>query len=304
MYDNTCKFLAETFPTDFASWILGEPISLTELEPSELSIEPIRADSLIFLTSANIILHIEFQTRVDENMAFRMLDYWVRLRRKFPGKKIHQTIIYLKPTNSPLASQNIYTSDKTKHEFQIIKIWEQSPQVLQQYQGLIPFVALCQTDNPEEVLRQAVQQIEVIADREIQANLLAATYVISGLALDQEIIHTLLRQEIMKESVTYQEILREGMAEGKAEGKAEGMAEGELLGKLKSVPGFLALGLSVEQIAGALGLDIELVRGVVVEHGEVQVVNRIALNMLRSGMAIDLIAQVTELSPEQIQKLL
>jgi predicted transposase YdaD len=121
--------------------------------------------------------------------------------------------------------------------------------------------------------------------------------------LDQEIIHRLLKQEIMKESVTYQEILREGMAEGKAEGKAEGMAEGELLGKLKSVPGFLALGLSVEQIAGALGLDIELVRGVVVEHGEVQVVNRIALNMLRSGMAINLIAQVTELSPEQIQKL-
>lgn len=50
----------------------------------------------------------------------------------------------------------------------------------------------------------------------------------------------------MKESVTYQEILREG--------KAEGRAEGELLGKLKSVRGFLALGLSVEQIAVALGL--------------------------------------------------
>ena len=39
-----------------------------------------------------------------------------------------------------------------------------------------------------------------------------------------------------------------GKAKGKAEGKAEGRAEGELLGKLKSVPGFLALGLSVKQI--------------------------------------------------------
>ncbi len=103
----------------------------------------------------------------------------------------------------------------------------------------------------------------------------------------------------MKESVTYQEILREGMAKGKAEGKVEG----ELLGKLKSVPGFLALGLSVEQIAGALGLEVELVQGVVVDSSEVQVVNRIALNMLRSGMAIDLIAQFTELSTEQIQNL-
>ncbi|MGA9377800.1 MAG: hypothetical protein WBV73_03270, partial [Phormidium sp.] len=31
-------------------------------------------------------------------------------------------------------------------------------------------------------------------------------------------------------------------------------------GKLESVPGLLAIGLSVEQIAIALGLDIELVR--------------------------------------------
>ena len=111
----------------------------------------------------------------------------------------------------------------------------------------------------------------------------------------------------MKESVTYQAILREGRAEGIArgmtEGMARGMAEGELLGKLKSVPGLLALGLSVEQIAGALGLDVELVRSVAVDRSEIQVVNRIALNMLRAGMAIDLIAQFTELSPEQIQQL-
>lgn len=44
--------------------------------------------------------------------------------------------------------------------------------------------------------------------------------------------------------------------------KAEGKAEGELLGKLKSVPGFLALGLSVEQIAGALGLEVAIVQRV------------------------------------------
>ena len=36
--------------------------------------------------------------------------------------------------------------------------------------------------------------------------------------------------------------------------------EGRLEGKLESVPGFLALGLTVEQIAGALGLDVEMVQ--------------------------------------------
>ena len=76
MFDNVCKFLAETFPADFAQWLLGEPIPLGELSPSELSLEPIRADSLILLQSEGIILHVEFQTRPDPAIPFRLLDYW------------------------------------------------------------------------------------------------------------------------------------------------------------------------------------------------------------------------------------
>ena len=41
---------------------------------------------------------------------------------------------------------------------------------------------------------------------------------------------------------------------------AEAEEKGVLKGKLESVPGFLALGLTVEQIAGALELDVEMVR--------------------------------------------
>ena len=62
MYDNVCKFLAESFSEDFSGWLIGTPIHLTELKPSELSLEPIRVDSLIFLRSEELILHIEFQT--------------------------------------------------------------------------------------------------------------------------------------------------------------------------------------------------------------------------------------------------
>jgi predicted transposase YdaD len=51
MYDDTCRFLAENFSADFASWLLGESITLTELKPSELSLEPIRTDALILLQS-------------------------------------------------------------------------------------------------------------------------------------------------------------------------------------------------------------------------------------------------------------
>lgn len=55
MFDNVCKFLAETFSSDFATWLLGESITLTELSPSELSLEPIRADALILLQSDEVV---------------------------------------------------------------------------------------------------------------------------------------------------------------------------------------------------------------------------------------------------------
>jgi predicted transposase/invertase (TIGR01784 family) len=44
------------------------------------------------------------------------------------------------------------------------------------------------------------------------------------------------------------------------EAKQEGKAEGKLEGKLEAVPFMLSLGATVEQIAEALGLDVELVR--------------------------------------------
>jgi predicted transposase YdaD len=36
MYDPVCKFLAESYSRDFARWLLGKAIALTQLSPSEL----------------------------------------------------------------------------------------------------------------------------------------------------------------------------------------------------------------------------------------------------------------------------
>jgi hypothetical protein len=36
MFDNTCKFLAERFSEDFASWLLGKPIAMTNPNTKDL----------------------------------------------------------------------------------------------------------------------------------------------------------------------------------------------------------------------------------------------------------------------------
>ena len=201
MIDNICKFLAESFSTDFATWILGEAITLAKLEPSELSVEPIRADSVTFLESSEIILHIEFQTEPNKNIPFRMADYRLRLHRKFPEKQIRQVVIYLSPSQSPLVHETTFNIGSLNHQFDVIRLWEQPTTIFQQYQGLLPFAALSKTSNPEETLRQVAKQIENITDKRVQSNVAASTAIISGITLNKEIIQRLLRSEIMKESV-------------------------------------------------------------------------------------------------------
>jgi predicted transposase YdaD len=120
MFDNICKFLAENFSEDLATWLLGSPVSLTVLDPTELQVEPIRADSLIFLQSEELILHTEFQTHPDPAIPFRMLDYRVRVYRRHPDKRTRQVVIYLRRSESPLVRENsfcledIVNSNKTE----------------------------------------------------------------------------------------------------------------------------------------------------------------------------------------------
>ena len=79
MFDNVSKFLVERYSAEFATWLLGESIELTTLSPTELSLEPIRADALILLQSDELVLHCEFQTDPNAKIPFRMADYRLRV---------------------------------------------------------------------------------------------------------------------------------------------------------------------------------------------------------------------------------
>jgi predicted transposase YdaD len=82
--------------------------------------------------------------------------------------------------------------------------------------GLLPFATLAQAEEQENLLRQIAQKIEQISDSREQSNLAASTAILAGLVLNKDIIQQLLRKDIMKESVIYQEIKGEGRQEGEA----------------------------------------------------------------------------------------
>jgi predicted transposase YdaD len=78
-----------------------------------------------------------------------------------------------------------------------------------QYLGLLPFAVLGQSESPAEMLRQVSQIVEQIEEPTTQANLMAASAILAGLRLEEDIIYRLVRRDMMQESVIYQSIQNE-----------------------------------------------------------------------------------------------
>ncbi len=95
------------------------------------------------------------------------------------------------------------------------------------FPGLLPLAVLGQSDNRAGTLQEVSSVIDRIEDRRQRTNVMAATSILAGLVLKKNVIRTILREEIMRESVIYQDIRAEGKAEGIKEGKAEGIKEGK-----------------------------------------------------------------------------
>ena len=223
MIDNISKFLIEQYSADFAAWLLGESMTLTTINPTELNVEPIRADSVMLLQSSQVILHTEFQTVNDETMPFRMADYYLRLKRKFPKRNIQQVVIYLKPTGSNLVRQTSYVTPVMTHEFRVIRLWEEPVEVFLSTPGLLPYAVLSQATDKERVLAQVVKELEQITDQREKSNLAAATSILAGLQLNEQTIRQLMRSPVMRESTMYQSILREGEERGLEQGLEQGL---------------------------------------------------------------------------------
>ena len=223
-FDNVCKLLAEKYPLDFARWLLPEEPQSVKVLKTELSIEPIRADFVTFLKSENQILHIEFQTLSTSRkpIPFRVLDYYIRLKRLYPECTIIQVVIFLQETKDENAFINVYQDVNTTHYYQVIRMWEQDPVLFLNNPALLPLAPLTRTNAPQDLLSQVAESVAKIEEIEIKRDIVACTEILAGLRFEKKLISQLLREDIMRESVIYQDIFQKGEKQGEKLGRTEG----------------------------------------------------------------------------------
>jgi len=131
--------------------------------------------------------------------------------------------------------------------YRVVRAWEQDPAaVIAGGLGTLPVAAISAVEPGQvsDVLRQVEQRLTAEAQPALARELMTASVILMGLRYPREMVDKVLRGVWqMKESVTYQIILEEGIEQGlergmerglergfekgRTEGRVEGRAEGE-----------------------------------------------------------------------------
>jgi predicted transposase/invertase (TIGR01784 family) len=219
-FDNCCKLLAEKYPERFAAWLLGQPTPMVEVLKTELSIEPIRADSVILLQTQGQILHLEFQVKLESDppLPLRFLDYWVRLYR-LHRVPIVQVLVLLRPPADGAEIESVFEFGATRHSYRVVKLWEQEAGLLLKEPALLPLATLAAATGSEDVLSQTAAAVSKIKSEALRQEISSYAQLMAGLRFKPALIHRVFRESMMRESTIYQEILQEGKQEGRQEGE-------------------------------------------------------------------------------------
>lgn len=143
-------------------------------------------------------------------------DYSVRLIRTYQVP-VTQVVIFLQETDDPIVFTEEYVNETTRHRYRVIRMWEEEPELFLHNLALLPLAPLTRTNSPQGLLSQIANNVAKIADRETKQDIAAYTEILAGLRFEKDFIRQLLSEDIMQESVIYQDILQKG--EGKGEQK-------------------------------------------------------------------------------------
>jgi predicted transposase/invertase (TIGR01784 family) len=130
--------------------------------------------------------------------------------------------------------------------------------------GIVKLI-LTSPEKVKEEFPKLVEQVEQIHNQLLEQKILDFIETVlfyKFTNMSREEVATMFSLDDIRGTKLYQELYEEAKVEGKAEGKAEGELLGEAKGKLEAIRGLLTLGLGVEQIAQALGVEKSIVERV------------------------------------------
>ncbi|MBX3397438.1 MAG: hypothetical protein KF873_01745 [Gemmataceae bacterium] len=224
-YDSTLKHLLDRFAAD---WI-GLLAPLVDLPPgvqvealdADLSTVQAMTDKVFRLHRPELgVLHLEPQSSHDLELPDRLLVYNSLLHRRHGGPVRTVVLLLRREADSPTLSGSLRRAradgqEYLRFDYDVIRVWQMSADVLLAGPiGVLPLAVLA--DDAKDRLEDVVVRMDHRLPNDPTRNLLlASSFILCGLRYNEEVIQAAYQRVLgMKESVTYQAIIREGVAYG------------------------------------------------------------------------------------------
>ncbi len=218
-FDVTFKYLFRRSQGVLSRMLFGEVVEWPNVELPDVR-NP-RAD-LLARTADGCLRQVELQFNNDSAMPFRMLDYYVGIRR-LRRETLHQTVLYA--GRAPLSMPSFYVSLTTRHEYTILNLREMDgEELLASDDWTDNEWALLTKSDPERVFRVVSNKLRTLSDDEQQKA--ASTFVILGgiLGIEKELERRLQDEMIdLLENKVLGPAIRQGLEKGRSEGRAEAL---------------------------------------------------------------------------------
>lgn len=227
-FDATLKTLLEVSPVDWPR-LAGHPVKRAEVIEADVSTITAATDKVVRVFGEyEGLMHFDFQAGPDGSLTRRVVGYNVLLeaRHKMP---VQSVVVLLRPEANLRSLTGVYerwfpgsAQPNLIFRYQIIRVWEvPAEQFLAGGVGtlaLAPIGAVNEAELPG-VVQQLKEKLEAPRYRKLAGSLWTAVDILMGLRYERALVENLLRGvRGMKESVTYQAIVEEGVEKGQLQG--------------------------------------------------------------------------------------
>ncbi len=231
-YDVTTKELVEFNPPDWLDF-LGLPSAPVTVVDADLATLSFEADKVLRVDDPNgaYILHLDFQSSYDGNFDLRVLRYNVLLSERHRLPVISIGVLLRSDAQGVGATGRIQWRSPSgmstlDFSYTLIRVWEIPPeQFLNAGLALLPLAPIAKVakSRVQGVWNRVKAKLAQIVPQSQEKKLRAATYILMGLKYEKAFVDQVIEGVVeMRESVTFQAILREGLEEGREEGEILG----------------------------------------------------------------------------------
>lgn len=243
-YDSSLKSLLEGQVVEVLSHLVPE-VEVDEELNDEVLKPPLRADRVYRgrYQGQICIVQIELETGADRGMAYRLLEYYGILLRKYRNKPVISVVIYPFRTSIPESPLRVFVGREEilAFHFRVIALWELSAKYFLD-KGAVSIYALLPTmqDATYYVLRQALDEMKQwhgdnsrrLAEQILWfGTFLQRSDMVSPEDKEKVEEHLSMFDSLLEEN----RFVRKKAAEAEARGRAEGRAEGKVEGKAEAL---------------------------------------------------------------------